>query len=91
MTLKKKLHNFILERDRIKIVSLKKHSTPVELATQLNTLVKEEIVKVDWKEGVIINLKKRKDLIKIKNKLMTERVTPEYMKVKKEKINKPYI
>lgn len=88
---KKKLHNIITEIDSIKIISLKKYFSPVDLVTQLNRLVNEKIVEVNWDEGVIYNVKKRKDLILVRNKLRRERKTPEYMKIDKLEINKPYI
>ncbi|WP_372744149.1 hypothetical protein [Lutibacter sp.] len=88
---KKQLYDIIINNNNIKIISLKKQFTPVDLVTQLNKLIEEKLIEVDWDEGVIITIKKNKDLIEARNKLRRKKDVPDYMKTSKQEINKPYI
>ena len=80
------------ESNELYITSLKDRFTPVELATQLESLVEQEIVVVDWSRGLIVKKGNEKDILVAKNNLdKEERTVPDYMKTEKTKINKPYI
>ncbi len=91
---KEKLYAIIMknESNELYITSLKDRFTPVELATQLESLVEQEIVVVDWSRGLIVKRGDEKDILVAKNRLYEEeRHTPDYMKSEKIEINKPYI
>ncbi|GAK95509.1 hypothetical protein JCM19294_2291 [Nonlabens tegetincola] len=80
------------EGEMLKILSLKDKFTPVELATQLTHLVEQDIVSVDWKEGLIKIIGTKNDIFLAKTNLIKyERNVPDYMKSDKIEINKPYI
>ncbi|SEB35695.1 hypothetical protein SAMN04489761_0084 [Tenacibaculum sp. MAR_2009_124] len=90
---KEKLYAIIMknESNELYITSLKDRFTPVELATQLESLVEQEIVEVDWNRGLIVKIGDEKDIIVAKNNLdKGKRNTPDYMRANKTQINKPY-
>ncbi len=92
--IKEKLYSIVMksESNKIEILSLKDRFTPVELATQLEQLVEQDIITIDWKRRVIVKKGDEKDIVVAKNNLdKKERNIPDYMKSKKTEINKPYI
>ncbi len=80
-----------LGKNRLYIKELKGDYSPVELSSQLKALEEQEMIHIDWLKKVITIkfnfenlLNKRNDITRFK------KTVPEYMKIKKNEVNKPY-
>lgn len=90
-----KLYKYLqsLRKSEVYLKELMKNYSPVNLGTQLETLLEQELISIDWERKVIliedlsinIILKKKDELGSYNRKV------PEYMQDEKIKINKPYI
>ena len=79
-----------LNKKTISLLNFKEYYTPVELATELNHLIKTGIAEVDWKKKEIILLDfSEENLISKRNEKDTERKIIENYKIKQIKPNKP--
>ena len=86
------IHLNQLGKKSLYIKELKGFYTPVELATQLNELLEQKMVGVDWHRKKIYVHFSFNDMFSKKNKFNSyERAVPEQMKTKKLIINKPYL
>lgn len=82
-----------LEQKKVSIRDLNPTFTPLEIGSRIGILIEEGLIEVDWEEKVIhLDNLEIEPLLKSKNKLGTyTRKVPEYMKIEKQEINKPYI
>lgn len=82
-----------LDKTRISLKDLNGLYSPVILATQLEQLIDQELIAVDW-DNKIIDLSELSFLNTFKKKKEIgdfKRETPEYMKTEKIEVNKPYL
>lgn len=89
------LKNYLLSLnvDQLELKNLNEHFKPIETATQLEILIANELISVDW-ENKIIDLSELSFLAALKKKKQLgsfERNVPQYMKVEKVAINKPIL
>lgn len=81
-----------LEQKKVSIKDLNPTFTPLEIGSRIGILIEEGLIEVDWEKKVIyLDNLEIEPLLKSKNKLGTyTRKVPEYMKVEKQELNKPY-
>jgi len=80
------------KKEEIKIASLKDRFSPIDLATELESLLRADLIEVIWEKKVIINKIKFEKLLAEKNNLKRDSPkTPSHMKADQTEINKPYI
>ena len=89
------LYKYLLSlgQDKVFIKDLNPMFTPLEVGSRIGILIEEGLIDIDWDKKVIFleNLS-LEPLLKSKNKLgIYSRKVPEYMKVEKQELNKPYI
>lgn len=90
-----KLYKYLqsLQKSEVHLKELTKNYSPINLGTQLETLIEQELISIDWERKVILieDLSINKTLKKKDELGAFKREVPEYMQDEKIKINKPYI
>jgi len=85
-------HLIEIRKKTLYIKELKGIYTPVELATQLNVLVDQKMIAVDWnKKKINVHFNIEKVLINKSKVNSYKRSVPQYMKSEQTKINEPYL
>lgn len=80
-----------LRKKRLYIKELKDIYTPVELSSQLLSLVEQEMIHINWQTKTIsIQFNLENALINRYEITKYERNIPQYMKTEQLEINKPY-
>ena len=82
-----------LQETEVQLKDLKSQYSPINLSSQLETLLEQELIAIDWEKKVVsIEALTTTQTLSKKDELGAyKREVPEYMKDEKIELNKPYI